>query len=300
MVGRVRAHPLYGLALAGIGTLVLTPDSLFMRLSQMDGFQMTAWRGLLMGAVMIGLWAILSRDRGGEFRQLFTRAGALIVICQFFNSLLFCLGIAMAPVAVVLFGLATVPVWAALLARLMLGEATRLATWITIAAVMTGIGIAVLGGEGEGVELNLAALAGAGLGLGVAFVLALNFVVIRSAPQLPIMLVIGAGALLAGGFGLAVTGGERMGDGHVWAMATTGIVVLPVSFFLLSLASRYTHASNVSLLMLLETVLGPLWVWLGVGEAPTMMMILGGFIVVGSLAIYILWTGRRRRGAVAN
>lgn len=292
----MKAHPLYGVGLAGIGTLVLTPDSLLMRLSQMDGFQMTAWRGLLMGTVMVGLWALLSRDRCGDLRHLFTRSGGVIVVCQFFNSLLFCLGIAIAPVAVVLFGLATVPVCAALLAWLLLGEATRLATWITIAAVMTGIGIAVLGGEGEGVELNLAALAGAVFGLGVAFVLALNFVVIRSAPQLSIMLVIGVGALLAGSFGLAVTGLDRMGDGHVWAMATTGMVVLPVSFFMLSLASRYTHASNVSLLMLLETVLGPLWVWLGVGEAPTPMMVLGGVIVVGSLALYILWTGRRRRG----
>jgi drug/metabolite transporter (DMT)-like permease len=291
----MRHHPLYGVALAGAGTLILTPDSLFMRLSEMDGFQMTAWRGLLMGTVMVGLWALLSRDRGAELRHVFTRAGAVVVLCQFFNSLLFCLGIAMAPVAVVLFGLATVPVCAALLAWLLLGEATRFATWITIAAVMTGIGIAVLGGEGEGVELNLVALAGAGFGLGVAFVLALNFVVIRSAPQLPIMLVIGLGAFLAGCFGLAATGVERMADGHVWAMATTGLIVLPVSFFLLSLASRHTHASNVSLLMLLETVLGPLWVWWGVGEAPTPMMVLGGGIVVVSLAAYILWTGRPRR-----
>jgi len=67
-----------------------------------------------------------------------------------------------------------------------------------------------------------------------------------------------------------------------------------VSFFSLSLASRYTHASNVSLLLLLETVLGPLWVWLGVGEEPTPMMLVGGVIVVGSLAIYLWHTGRRR------
>jgi len=50
-------------------------------------------------------------------------------------------------------------------------------------------------------------------------------------------------------------------------------------------------------LMLLETVLGPLWGWLGVGEAPTPMMLTGGAIVVLSLALYILWTGRRRRMA---
>ena len=292
-------HPYYGLGLAAVGTLVLTPDSLFMRLSQMDGFQMTAWRGLLMGAVMIALWACFGRDRGGDIRHLFSKPGAVIIACQFFNSLLFCLAIAVAPVAVVLFGLATVPVCAAVLAWLISGEPTRAATWLTIAAVITGILIAVTGGEGDEMRLNLHALIGAGLGLGVALALALNFVVIRAHPQLPILLVVGVGAFLAGVFGLIVTGPARMLDGQVWAMAMTGMLVLPLSFFLLSLASRYTHASNVSLLMLLETVLGPLWVWFGVGEKPTPAMLVGGGIVVSSLALYVFLTGRSRQRCLA-
>lgn len=287
----------FGLALAAFGTLVLTPDSLFMRLSEMDGFQMTAWRGLLMGAMMIMVWAAISRDRGGELRHLASRGGLAIVGCQFFNSLLFCLGIAMAPVAVVLFGLAAVPVFAAILSWLLIGEPTRAATWVTIAMVMTGIGIAVTGGEHGAVAFDWRALIGAVLGLGVAVALALNFVVLRSRPHLPIMLVVGCGAFLSGVFGLAVTGPGAMTDGHVWAMAATGIFVLPVSFFTLSLASRFTHASNVSLLMLLETVLGPFWVWLGVGETPTLRMLIGGAIVVVSLAIYLTVMGRRTRAA---
>jgi len=48
-------------------------------------------------------------------------------------------------------------------------------------------------------------------------------------------------------------------------------------------------------LLLLETVLGPLWVWLGIGEAPTATMLLGGAIVVTSLALYILLSERTRR-----
>ena len=73
---------------------------------------------------------------------------------------------------------------------------------------------------------------------------------------------------------------DQMGEGRVLYMALTGAIVLPVSFFSLSLASRFTHAANVSLLMLMETVLGPLWVWLVLDEAPTSRMMLGGAIVV--------------------
>ena len=291
-------HPLFGIFLAAFGTLVLTPDTLFMRWSELSGFSMVAWRGLLMGSAMLMAWVIFSRDRRGDLAALLTGFGLTIVVCQFFNATLFGLGISVAPVAVVLFGLATVPVFSALLAWIILGEPTRRATWIAIAAVMTGIAIAVFGGEEGDVGFDLNALYGALFGLGTALVLALNFVVMRRRPQLPILLVIGVGAVLAGITALSLAGPVAMVDGEIWAIAVTGLVILPVSFFTLSVASRYTHASNVSLLLLLETVLGPAWVWLGTGEAPTPMMILGGGIVVTSLAVYILWTGRRtaRRG----
>ncbi len=286
-------HPLFGLGLATFGTLMLTPDALLMRLSQMGGFQMAGWRGLIMGAVLILCWAVTSRHHRADVEVLSERFGITIVICQIFNSTLFCLGIAIAPVAVVLFGVAAVPVFAALLAWLILGEPTRAATWVAIIAVLFGIGIAVSGKANGGVALDAASLYGALFGLGVALVLALNFVVVRAQPRLPILLAIGLGALIAGIISTAITGIGQMGQGHVWPMLLTAMVVLPVSFASLSVASRYTHAANVSLLMLLETVLGPLWVWLVLAETPTSRMMLGGAIVVLSLFLYLIATGRR-------
>lgn len=286
-------HPLFGLGLATFAALVLTPDALFMRLSGMAGYQMVGWRGLMMGTVMITLWAVIARDRGRDLAFLGTGFGLAVLACQYANATLFSLGIAHAPVAVMLLAVATVPVFAAVFARLIIGEPTRRATWITIAAVLSGIALAVFGGRGD-LALSSGALLGALAGLGVAMVLSLNFVILRARPELPIPLLIGIGATLAGATGVTVTGPAQMADGAIWAIAITGLVILPVSFFSLSLASRHTQASNVSLLMLLETVLGPLWVWLGVGEAPTPRMLAGGVIVVGSLAIYLWHTGRRR------
>lgn len=290
----MRQHPLFGLALATFGALMLTPDALFMRWSGMGGYQMVGWRGLLMGLVFLILWGLTSKHRLRDLDLLVSGYGIGVVVCQYANATLFSLGIANAPVAVVLCAVATVPVFAALFARLIIGEPTRIATWITIAVVLAGIALAVFGGGHGEVTLDRAALWGALAGLGVAMVLALNFVILRAQPQIPILLVIGLGAVLAGASGVIVTGPALMLQGEVWAIAICGLVILPVSFFSLSLASRYTHASNVSLLLLLETVLGPLWVWLGTGEGPTPMMLAGGVIVVISLALYLWQTGRRR------
>ncbi|MEB8387310.1 DMT family transporter [Rhodobacteraceae bacterium KMM 6894] len=288
--------PAFGITLATFGALVLTPDAMLMRLSGMEGFQMMGWRGLCMGTAMVALWFAFSRTHRADLRALVSGAGLLVVACQFFNAMLFCLGIAAAPVAVVLFGVASVPIFAALFAWLLMGERTDLGTWITIGAVFTGIAIAVLGDGPIAGATTQAALWGAIAGLGVAAALALNFVVLRAQGQLPILLLIGVGALCAGGVGFATTGLAEMGQGQIWVIALTGALVLPLSFFCLSLAARYTPASNVSLLLLLETVLGPLWVWLVLGESITPAMGLGGAIVVGSLALYLL-NGRRRRRA---
>lgn len=279
----------FGLMLAALGTLVLTPDAMLMRLSDMDGFQMSAWRGFLMGGVMLLAWAATSPNRAADVAQIATGAGLVIVICQFFNSMLFCLGIAAAPAAIVLIGIAAVPVFSALLSWLVLREATGPLTWCATAAVVIGIAISV---TGKGVTLDATAVIGVGFGLGVAFVLALNFTVLRAHRRLPILLLIGVGAVLAGLNGLIITGPAQMMQGAPWAIVTTGAIVLPLSFYLLSVAARYTHAANVSLLMLMETVLGPFWVWLVVGEMPTTRMVVGGLIVLVSLAIYLTLTRR--------
>ena len=285
-------HPLFGLGLACLGALVLTPDALFMRLSGMAGYQMVGWRGAMMGAVMLALWAVSSRHRARDLAALFSGTGLILILSQYANMTLFSLGIAHAPVTVMLLGVAAVPVFAAVLSWLVMGERTRPATWAAIAAVLAGLALAVSGGDGP--EANGSALIGALAGLSVALVLALSFVVLRARPDMSIPLVIGVGRRWPGATGWAVTGPAAMGHGAIWAIAVCGLVILPVSFFSLSLASRHTHASNVSLLLLLETVLGPLWVWLGTGERPTPVMLLGGAVVVVSLAIYLWHTGRRR------
>ena len=296
----MRRHPLFGIFLALFGALVLTPDTLLMRWSGMDGYQMLAWRGCLMGTVLLLYWAVMRLGlRRSDLRAFASGAGLAIVGCQFFNATLFTFGIAAAPVSVVLFGVATVPVFAAIFARLVIGEPTQLSTWVTIVVVLGGIGLAVFGGHGGAgaPAMRIETLLGALAGLAVAGTLALNFVVIRARPTVPILLGIGTGAMLAGLMGLAITGPGRMGDGDMLAIAATGLVVLPVSFMTLSLAARLTQAANVSLLLLLETVLGPLWVWLGTDEAPTPAMVAGGAVVVTALAVYLVHSDRQQARA---
>lgn len=277
-----------GVLLALFGVLVLTPDAMLMRLSGMEGVQMLGWRSSIMGIVLIAAWAV---SRIGHWRSdlgwVLSGGGLAIAVCQGVNGALFTFGIVSAPVTIVLLGVASVPIFAALFSWMIMGEATGRATWITIAVVSVGIGLAVFGKSDA--PWDGLALIGALYGLGVAVCLALSFVLFRRFAQVPILPSVGLGALGAGCVGIVVAGpAQMMSDAVLWPILLTGAVVLPISFGCLSLASRHTAAANVSLLLLLETVLGPLWVWLALGEAPTTMMLVGGAIVVGSLAAYLV------------
>jgi drug/metabolite transporter (DMT)-like permease len=284
-----------GLSLALFGALLLTPDTLFMRLSELDGFTMLAWRGGLSGVGYILIWAWFSLRLELKIPNLLTLSFAIVVICQIINATFFSLAIAVAPVTIVLISVATAPIFSAILSWFFLGETLSKFSIGTAILVLLGLYISVLGGDATLIELDTSTLLGALFGLGVAFTLAMNFTIIRKDKNVPFVLAIGIGALLAGSLGLLCA------DNLYWppvknmaAIAVTGIIILPVSFCTLSYAARFVPSSTVSLIMLLETVLGPLWIWWGIGEEPTNAMLLGGAIVVFSLTAFLINQRRNR------
>ena len=278
-----------GLMLALAGALLLTPDTLLMRLSGLDGGAMLAWRACLAGLVFlsIGLIARFKEEKGNRARVSSFGFWSL-VICQIGNASFFAFGIALAPVAVVLLAVATVPVIAALLGYFLLGELADRRVWATIVLVFSGILMSVAGDIERGMNIDFETLLGACCGLAVAISLAFNFVIIRKNKTVPFELAIGLGALIAGctAFYLWPAAWQVRGASLIY-ISVTGLIILPVSFFFLSKASRLTSAANVSMIMLLETVLGPLWVWLGIKETPSLLTLLGGVLVVGALGFFL-------------
>ena len=165
-VTALRSQKTIGLTLAIFGALLLTPDTLFMRLSQLDGLNMLLWRGGLSGLAYLMIWLCMRGPR--DLSNIWTGNFAIIVACQIGNAALFSLAIAIAPVTVVLIGVATVPIFAAILSRLILGEGLSTRTLITSGLVVLGLFISVLGGDNGQIKFDTSTLIGAGLGLGVA------------------------------------------------------------------------------------------------------------------------------------
>ncbi len=172
-------------------------------------------------------------------------------------------------IIVVLTALATVPVLAALLSFVILREAKTRSIWQAIVMTMAGVLIVVFNDERAVAAPNGSVFLGGFLGEMTALCIAVEFIVTRRYPQTPVLLAVSMRTICTGFIGFASTNLDEMMVGSPWAVLVTCLLVMPLAWCLLSLAPRYTAPTNISLLMLLEMVLGPFWVWLGTGERPS-------------------------------
>ena len=190
----------------------------------------------------------------------------------------------------VLTAVATMPVFAAILSSFMLRETQGWLGWLTIIAAMVGVAIVVSDGNNAISQPEGSPVLGAAYGAITAFGLALAFTMARKYRDLEVVPAAAVGALISGIIGFAFSTEGSIFNAPIWTVFTMGVVILPVSFAFLITAPRYTTSAIVSLIMLLEMVIGPFWVWFGIGERPSMIMIFGGCIVIVVIAFHIVRT----------
>jgi drug/metabolite transporter (DMT)-like permease len=76
-------------------------------------------------------------------------------------------------------------------------------------------------------------------------------------------------------------------------IAIMGLLITPISRVLIGNGTRFISASEVSLLMIIETIMAPIWVWLFLNEIPSSNTFIGGSIILGTLILNSLYTLKR-------
>ncbi|MDH3714829.1 MAG: DMT family transporter [Gammaproteobacteria bacterium] len=192
-------------------------------------------------------------------------------------------------VANTLFILSAIPFFSALLARLILGERLRRVTLFAMSAAACGIVVMVSAG------LSAGAGYGNAMALATAFLFAAYAVIVRRKRHVDMYPVL----LVATVCVFVVAGSVRFGD---WAIPwhdvalcfLWGGVLSGIANWMFIVASRNLVAAELTLFMLLEFSLGPIWVWLFVAESPSRETIIGGSIVIVAVAVWALLQMRGR------
>jgi drug/metabolite transporter (DMT)-like permease len=278
-----------GLALVAAAALVWSTGGLIVRsLESADNWTTIFWRSV--SACLFLALFLLVRD-GRQALGLFRRMGlpGLMVGAGFAcASICFVVALSLTSVAETLMIMSSAPLMAALLGWVVIGETIRPLTWATIAAVMVGIALMVSDSEGGG------SLLGDAFALLSTFGYSVAVVTTRRHPQIRMTPAVLTGAAIAALVALPLATPFAVTVHDAPLLLLFGAGQLGVGMALFVTGARLIPAAHTALTGMLETILGPLWVWLALAERPGAMVLVGGAIVIVSvLANTLLSLGAR-------
>ncbi|MFW5735496.1 MAG: DMT family transporter [Oceanidesulfovibrio sp.] len=287
-----------GLLLACAGVLVISPDTLLVRLMHIDTWPLLFYRGLGM-AIGIALYTLLRgrRSLGRRLRAL-GLVGVATAVCFSTANMLFVNALMRTSVANTLAIISTAPIWATLLSAVVLRERLPVRTWAAMVLTACCIMVIVsgdLGGAGSHLEGDIIALV-------QSVFMAAGFVLIRSRPDVEMVPCMILGGSITATVSFMAAGSLAVAAPDISLLVLLVLVVLPGSFLCLLNAPRYIPAPEVNMIMLLEMILGPVLVWFAVGETVSSETLIGGAglfaVLLGHSLLGVRANGKRRAIAV--
>ena len=269
-----------GSLLAFIAVIFITPDSLFIRLSNVDTWGLVFYRGIIpFFAVFLGMLLIYKLN---FFKILFNSGyhGIIYIVTFSITNITFVVSIQNTNVANTLVMIATAPMLSAILGSIFLKEPPDKKTWISI--IITFFAIIYIFND----SLKLGNFYGDILGFITAIGLAVGAVTIRSAKTKNLVPAAVIGKLFVAAFALFFIESFILKDKDLIIVPLMCILCVAIPFVLVTIAPRFIPAEEVNLFFLLETIIGPIWVWLIIKEQPSIETLQGGLVIITTIAIH--------------
>ena len=269
-----------GSLLAFVAVMFITPDSLFIRLSNVDTWGLVFYRGIIpFLTVFLGMLIIYKLS---FFNMLLTSGYHGIIYIGTFSitNITFVVSIQNTNVANTLVMIATAPMLSAILGALFLKEPPDRKTWISI--IITFLAIIYIFFD----SIKLGNFYGDILGLITAIGLAVGAVTIRSAKSKNLVPAAVVGKLFVATFALFFIESFVLENNDLIIVPLMCILCVAIPFVLVTIAPRFIPAAEVNLFFLLETIIGPIWVWLIIKEQPSIETLYGGAIIIATIAIH--------------
>ncbi len=267
---------LKGILMTFIGVVILSPDSVLIRLTDADSWTVLFYRGLLMSIGVMMLLLITYRSKTiVEFKKI-GRGGLWIGWLHGIMTGTFVFAIMHTSIANTLVIISTGPIWIAIIAWLTLRERASLVTWLAMIIVFIGIYIVMSANfGGQSIVGDIFALITAIL-MGFTFTLVRKYKAVNMVPTMAV------GGIIAAIIACIFAPTLALKPEAIIYVVAMG-VILAISFSLITIAPRYMPAAEVGMIMPLETVLGTLIAWRVINEVPSSNAIIGGIIVVITL-----------------
>ncbi len=269
-----------GSFLAFVAVMFITPDSLFIRLSNVDTWGLVFYRGFIpFCLVLIGMLIVYKLN---FFKMLFNSGyhGLIFITTFSITNITFVVSIQNTNVANTLVMIALAPMLSAILGGIFLKEIPDRKTWAAIGVTFLAAVYIFFD------SLQLGNIYGDILGFITALGLAINAVTIRSAKKKNLLPAAVVGKLFVAIFAMFFIETYTLIERDLIIIPLMSIMCVAIPFVLVTIAPRFIPAEEVNLFFLLETIIGPFWVWMVIKEQPSLETIQGGSIIILTIAIH--------------
>ena len=269
-----------GSLLAFIAVMFITPDSLFIRLSNIDTWGMLFYRGAI--PFVVTLIGLLFFYKSNFFKAIvgIGYPGIFYILSFSICNITFLISIQNTNVANTLIMIAMAPMISAILGVIFLKEMPDFKTWVAI--FITFIAVSYIFHD----SIELGNFYGDIFGLITAFGLSCNAVLARFAKDRDLVPSAVIGKLCVTIFALFFVESFALIEKDLIIVPLMSIMCVAIPFVLVTIAPRFIPAEEVNLFFLLETIIGPIWVWLIIKEQPSIEALQGGLIIVTTIAIH--------------
>ena len=269
-----------GMLLAFTAIMFITPDSLFIRLANINSWNLIFYRGLI--PFLVVFISLIYIYKTKLLKELINNSWHGIAYAAVFTmtNIVFVISIENTNVANTLIMIAMAPMLSAIISFIFLKESPDQKTWVAI--TITTLAIIYIFYD----ALDTGDLLGNFLGLVAAMGLAIGANIIRSAKKISLVPSAMIGKLMVALIALLFVDQIELEGNDLIIVPLMCIMCVAIPFVLITLAPRYITAAEVNLFFLLETIFGPLWVWLVIREQPSIETIIGGAIIIATIAIH--------------
>ena len=266
------------LQLVASGCFLSTAGIALRLVEQADGWQILFYRSL---ALSITILLILVFQKGSrvfdEFRKLDWN-DCLLAVFLGTGFVTYVFALLYNTVANALFIFSFAPFLAAFLGWMLLGERVATRTWFAIGFAMAGLTVMV------GSELAVSHYLGTLLALWIPIAYAASIIAVRRSKRDNMLVALCLAGLVALVLSAFFVTDYALTSRDLIISLYLGVFQVGMGFTLVVLGSRHVPAAQVGLLALVEPILAPLWVWMGVGELPGLATIIGGSIIFLAIA----------------
>lgn len=238
------------------------------------GPQVVLYRALGQSVFLAGVFLIFrNAPMSTEFKSLTWRGYAVVLLMALAGFFLI-MSIQFTLIANAVFIISLTPLIAALLAWIFLKEIISRRTMIAMIIAFTGVGVIF------GSNMNLQGITGMGLALTMAVCYAGALVTMRVIPNANVFLMCALSGLLTVLLMIPIVESFHVTTKDLLICLAMGCFQVGLGTVLVLMGAQHVPAAQVSILALVEVVLGPVWVWIFASEMPSPTTLIGGGIVL--------------------